>query len=39
MYAIQKLAFKMVPRVAANPTLLVPALFIGGIALACEALD
>ena len=39
MYAIQKLAIKMAPHVVANPTLLVPALVIGGIALTCDALD
>ena len=39
MYVLQKLAIKMAPRVIVNPALLVPTLIIGGIALACEALD
>ena len=39
MYALQKFAIKMAPRIIANPALLVPTLIIGGIALACEALD
>lgn len=39
MYAIQKLALKMAPHVVANPSLLVPAVVIGGIALICDALD
>ena len=39
MYAIQKLAIKMAPRVLAHPELLVPTILIGGIALVCDALN
>lgn len=38
MYALQKVAIKMAPRIIAQPELIVPTLIIGGIALAYDAL-
>lgn len=39
MYALQKVAIKLAPRIIAHPELLVPALIVGGIALIYDALN
>lgn len=39
MYALQKVAIKMAPRIVAHPELLVPTLIVGGIALIYDALN
>ena len=39
MYALQKVAIKMAPRIVAHPELLVPTLIVGGIALVYDALN
>ena len=39
MYALQKVAIKMAPRIIAHPELLVPTLIVGGIALIYDALN
>ena len=39
MYALQKVALKMAPRIIAHPELLVPTLIVGGIALIYDALN
>jgi len=37
MYALQKVAIKMAPRIMANPALLVPTLILGAAALIYDA--
>ena len=39
MYALQKVAIKMAPRIVTHPELLVPTLIVGGIALVYDALN